>query len=84
MFSNAIIAYEPIWAIGQEIELDYDYLNEMINYISTLTNNEIVYGGHVTDTNIDYLLKNDKIKGFLLGNSALNINILHNIIRKVS
>ena len=35
---DAIIAYEPIWAIGNDLELDYNYINEIISYIKELTN----------------------------------------------
>ena len=50
---DAIIAYEPIWAIGNDLELDYNYINEIISYIKELTNKEVIYGGSVNEKNID-------------------------------
>ena len=82
--NNAIIAYEPKWAIGSDIELDIDYISEVIKLIKDTVNNEVIYGGHVTDKNVDNLLKIEEINGFLISNSSLDSNILQNIISKMS
>lgn len=81
---DAIIAYEPKWAIGSDIELDIDYISEVIKLIKDTVNNEVIYGGHVTDKNVDNLLKIEEINGFLISNSSLDSNILQNIISKMS
>lgn len=81
---NAIIAYEPKWAIGSDIELDITYINEVIKCIKDNVDNDVIYGGHVTDDNIEKLLEIEEIRGFLISNSSLDSNILQNIISKMS
>ena len=81
---DAIIAYEPEWAIGTDEELDYNYITEVIDYIYELTTKDVVYGGSVNDENIKYFLTSENICGFLVSNSALNTKILQNIIFKMT
>ena len=71
---DAIIAYEPIWAIGNDLELDYNYINEIISYIKELTNKEVIYGGSVNEKNIDNFINNPQIEGFLISNSGLDLD----------
>ncbi len=81
---DAIIAYEPIWAIGNDLELDYNYINEIISYIKELTNKEVIYGGSVNEKNIDNFINNPQIEGFLISNSGLDLDKLSQIINKMS
>ncbi len=81
---DAIIAYEPIWAIGNDLELDYNYINEIISYIKELTNKEVIYGGSVNEKNIDNFINNSQIEGFLISNSGLDLDKLSQIINKMS
>lgn len=81
---DAIIAYEPMWAIGNDLELDYEYINEIISFIKGITNKEVIYGGSVNNKNIDNFLKNPEISGFLVSNAALNLDKLSQIIEKMS
>lgn len=81
---DAIIAYEPIWAIGNDLELDYNYINEIISYIKELTNKEVIYGGSVNEKNIDNFINNPQIEGFLISNSGLDLDKLSRIINKMS
>lgn len=80
---DAIIAYEPIWAIGNDLELDYNYINEIISYIKELTNKEVIYGGSVNEKNIDNFINNPQIEGFLISNSGLDLDKLSQIIKKM-
>lgn len=81
---DVIIAYEPIWAIGNDLELDYNYINEIISYIKELTNKEVIYGGSVNEKNIDNFINNPQIEGFLISNSGLDLDKLSQIINKMS
>ena len=81
---DAIIAYEPEWAIGSVEDLDYNHINEIIDYIKEITNSDVVYGGSVSDDNIKYFLTNENVCGFLISNSALDIKKLQNIILKMT
>lgn len=82
--NDSIIAYEPKWAIGSDIELDIDYISKVINCIKSSVDNKVIYGGHVTDKNVDSILKIKEIDGFLISNSSLDFNVLQNIIWKMS
>ena len=82
--ANALIAYEPLWAIGNSQNINFNYIEEIIKYLSDLFNKEILYGGSVDDKNIEKLMKIEKVGGFLISNSSLNINVLQNIIDKIT
>ena len=81
---DAIIAYEPFFAIGGSNKLDYEYTNEIINYLSKITNKNTIYGGGVDEINIEKLLKFENIDGFLISNSSLDITVLQKIIKKLT
>lgn len=69
------IAYEPIWAIGTgviptdyEIEKISKMIKEYLNENSI--NAKILYGGSVSDNNIENLIKLENIDGFLIGGAS--------------
>ena len=74
---NLIIAYEPIWAIGNKIILDYEKLLNTIKFIKEYIFNtynikiKLLYGGNVNIKNIDNLKKIKEINGYLIGNFSL-------------
>lgn len=80
-----IIAYEPRWAIGNNICLSKEEIEDYIKYIKkillemNITNYKLLYGGAITSLNIKELL-NSKIDGFLIGNSSVVFNELNKII----
>lgn len=84
--SRVIIAYEPVWCIGTENIPSHDDLNLAMNTIKkTLPNNKILYGGSVNENNIEILLENKNIDGFLLGGLSLHpdkLQIFLNTIEK--
>ena len=79
-----IIAYEPLWAIGNPSSVDYEYISNVIDIIRKNTKLDIIYGGGVDDTTVDNLLKLNKLDGFLVSNSSLNVVKLQNIIDKMT
>ena len=86
---NIIIAYEPIWTIGKTNSLDKDTLNTIVTNLKEYLNQEyhlnppIIYGGGLNPTNIVNFTKIDNIDGYLLGNSANNLENLDKIIEKL-
>jgi triosephosphate isomerase len=81
-FHKVIIAYEPVWAIGNKNNIaitSYD-LHQMVVYIkkfiretwgdtiSSMT--KVLYGGSVTGDNAEDILINGQVDGLLIGRSS--------------
>lgn len=81
-----IIAYEPVWAIGGEKTVSKEVIEDTFKYIKKLliqkniTNYKLIYGGSITSSNIKNILS-DKIDGYLLGLSSVNIDELKMIAK---
>jgi triosephosphate isomerase len=78
--ARAIIAYEPIWAIGtgkvptiDEIEETNDYLKKVLSKKSSLPPEEItlLYGGSVKASNSKEICSLDSVDGVLVGGASL-------------
>lgn len=78
LLNNVIIAYEPIWSIGTGIipsNTDIDTTISYIkNYIKELygINNKVLYGGSVSNKNIEELEKIGVIDGYLVGGCSIS------------
>lgn len=78
-FSNVIIAYEPIWAIGTGKTCESKDAQEMCKFIrQTLSeinkagsDTRILYGGSVKPSNVSELMKQEDIDGALVGGASL-------------
>ena len=81
---NIIISYEPKWAVGTNITPTNDEIEEIVKYIKSKTNTKVLYGGSVSEDNINILNKIPNLDGFLLGGSALKSSNLKKIIEVVS
>ena len=79
---NPVIAYEPIWAIGQkrtpklsDIKIIHLFIR---NYLfdnfgkSALDRCKLIYGGSVTKKNAANILSLDEVDGVLIGGASLN------------
>ena len=77
VFSDIIIAYEPLWAIGTGIIPEPDEIfnvNDIIlNEIPNIKNLKILYGGSVSLKNCSDIFKIKNIDGALIGNASLNL-----------
>jgi len=87
---KAIIAYEPIWAIGtgEPIQAqDAEAVHKMIYaQVETLfgaevaqNNFKIIYGGSVKGQNVKNFINLERIDGFLIGGASLNADEFYNI-----
>lgn len=73
--NRAIVAYEPIWAIGTGETCDATEANRAIGQIrSQLSNPEVTiqYGGSVKPDNIDAIMAQPQIDGVLVGGASLD------------
>jgi triosephosphate isomerase (TIM) len=88
--SKAIIAYEPVWAIGTGKVATPDIADSMHKYIRNIIRKlfndkiadeiPILYGGSVKPDNIAELYAMENIDGVLVGGASLKINSFLDII----
>lgn len=81
-FANAVVAYEPVWAIGtgvtatpQQAQEVHAFIRAKLARLNTETANaiQIVYGGSVKPDNAQELFAEPDIDGGLIGGAALNV-----------
>lgn len=79
-FNNAVVAYEPVWAIGTGKTATPEQAQEVHEFIrlrlarhanETANNIRILYGGSVKASNAEQLFKMVDIDGGLIGGAAL-------------
>lgn len=77
-----IVSYEPVWAIGTGITPSNEEIDDIINYIKSLFKYKVkvLYGGSVSDKNIQNLNDINSVDGFLIGKSATEPSSLKKII----
>lgn len=88
---NAVIAYEPIWAIGTGRTATPEQAQEVCSSIraeigdlydqSIAEGMRILYGGSMNEGNAELLLAEDDIDGGLIGGASLNANSFVNIAK---
>ncbi|MBV9231891.1 MAG: triose-phosphate isomerase [Chloroflexi bacterium] len=88
---NAVIAYEPIWAIGTGKAATAEGADKVIHLIRSLYKDmygeeaaeavRILYGGSVTSTNISEFAAHPDIDGALVGGASLKPDFVE-IVRK--
>lgn len=92
-FQNAIIAYEPVWAIGSgltanvsEVLAAHIFIRKELQMRDTTVAERIpiIYGGSVKANNTRELLANDEIDGVLVGGASLDIKSFLAICRESS
>lgn len=80
-FSNAVLAYEPVWAIGtgltatpEQAEDVHAYIRDTVSQIDAVIADElrIIYGGSVKPENASELFLMPNIDGGLIGGASLN------------
>jgi triosephosphate isomerase len=89
-FSNVVIAYEPVWAIGTGVVATPEQAQEMHAYIRNLIaekydseiaeNTTILYGGSCKPDNAKTLFALDDVDGGLIGGASLKSDDFTSII----
>jgi triosephosphate isomerase len=79
--SNIIVAYEPVWAIGEKAkrpatqEEIIESMKAIRNFLDKKTKgNKILYGGSVDETNAKEILSLEQVDGLLVGRASSDIN----------
>lgn len=74
---NVIIAYEPVWAIGTGMTPSIFEIEKVSKLIKKYFNEKdydmkVLYGGSVSEKNIESLVEIENIDGFLVGGASTN------------
>lgn len=86
---NIIIAYEPIWSIGTGVIPTNDDIEKTISFIKKYvnekyhTNNKVLYGGSVSNKNIEELERISIIDGYLVGGCSIKKDDFNTLINNV-
>lgn len=81
---NVIIAYEPVHAIGTGQTPSINEIEARINYIKSLVNTKVLYGGSINSNNIKELNKIKNIDGYLIGLASLKKDEVIKILEVVA
>lgn len=87
---NIIIAYEPTYMIGKNIDLEPKIIENTINFIKNLTREyyhsdiDVVYGGSVNSVNIEELKALKNLDGIIIGASSTNVIEIKNILKEMT
>mmetsp|Transcript_10446 Transcript_10446/g.14437 ORF Transcript_10446/g.14437 Transcript_10446/m.14437 type:complete len:254 (-) Transcript_10446:126-887(-) len=80
-WSNVVVAYEPVWAIGTGLTASPEQAQEAHDFVrgwiksnvseQAAKDTRIMYGGSVTDKNAATLISMEDVDGFLVGGASL-------------
>jgi len=83
-FSNIVIAYEPVWAIGTGVTASSDQAQEMHAFIRGLLSKKygkelaeettLLYGGSCNPKNANELFSQNDVDGGLIGGASLKVD----------
>ena len=70
---NLVVAYEPVWAIGTGKTATPEQAQEAHEFIKTLLDVPMLYGGSVKPENAAELLSQGHVDGALVGGASLEV-----------
>ena len=81
---NALIAYEPVWAIGTGLTPTFDEINQahefIKNFDTRFSNFKVLYGGSVKSSNSNEITELSQVDGCLIGGASLKVDEFNTII----
>ncbi|TKX30583.1 triose-phosphate isomerase [Campylobacter estrildidarum] len=80
-YKNLIIAYEPIYSIGTGVSADIKDISSVLEYLTTLSQAPLLYGGSVNENNIKEILSIENCGGVLVGSAALKVENFIKLIK---
>lgn len=92
-FENAVIAYEPVWAIGtgrtatpEEVQEAHSFIREQISlyHENDAMRVPLLYGGSVNETNAAQLFAMPDVDGGLIGGASLNARQFVEIVKCIN
>lgn len=72
-YSNLILAYEPVWAIGTGVTATIDDIKNVHNAIKQKINKPLLYGGSVKVENVREICQIKNVDGALIGTASWKV-----------
>ncbi|MDN5106822.1 triose-phosphate isomerase [Aliarcobacter butzleri] len=72
-YSNLILAYEPVWAIGTGVTATIDDIKSVHNAIKQRINKPLLYGGSVKVENVREICQIENVDGALIGTASWKV-----------
>jgi triosephosphate isomerase len=72
--SRLVLAYEPVWAIGTGLTATPEQAQEAHEFIKSLLEAPVLYGGSVKPDNAASLLAQPAVDGALVGGASLDVD----------
>jgi triosephosphate isomerase len=69
---NLVVAYEPVWAIGTGRVASPEQAQEAHEFVKSLLDRPVLYGGSVKPENAEELLRQPAVDGALVGGASLD------------
>jgi len=73
-YTDLIIAYEPVWAIGTGLTPTSDQIVAMHTALRSKTHAPLLYGGSVKVDNVRSIMALENVNGVLVGSASLSAN----------
>ena len=83
-YSNMIIAYEPVWAIGTGVSATNEDIERIHKKLKKKLQKPLLYGGSVKLANISEILDIPNVDGALIGTASWNADDFKQIIKIAS